>query len=472
MASDRRYTEALSHADAAWLHMEDPTNLMVVAGLLMFDEPLDMARVRDMLRQRLLSYPRFRQRVVEPLLPWSSPYWEYDQRFDITAHLHRIALPAPGDQAALQDLLGDLISMPLDYTKPLWQCYVIEGYGDGCAVLIRLHHCIADGIALAQVLLGLTDTCANPEPPAEPQASQMPGGLASLLDSTSAFVDTTVRTAETIINQGLEVLNNPAHALDLAKVGLDGSTALGKVLLLSPDEPTIFKGPLGVVKRVAWSRPIPLSDIKAIGRVTGGTVNDVLVAAVGGALRRYLLSHDAMAETPSVRSVIPVNLRSPDAPITLGNRFGLVFVELPIGIDDPFERLLAFKAQMDGIKHSAEAVVTFGILNTVGMVPSLLEQPIIDMFGTKATLVLTNLPGPRQQLYMAGKPLRDIMFWVPQAGRLGLGISIMSYNGSVYIGVASDAGLIPDAQALVDGFYAEFAELLDLVHMVEVPVQF
>jgi diacylglycerol O-acyltransferase / wax synthase len=468
MSPNHPRSEPMASADSAWLHMESPTNLMVVTGLMLFDEPLEFERLKTTLKQRLLRFERFRQRVVEPALSLSGPRWETDPNFDIHAHVHRLALPAPGDQATLQDLVSDIMSTPLDFSKPPWHYYLIEGYGRGCAVLARLHHCIADGIALAQVLIGMTDPCAEPPASAEPQAEpHTRGPLARLLGPVTAAVGTTLHVADTLLYEGAELLSHPAHALDLAKLGVGGVAALGKLLLIGPDAQTIFKGQLGVSKRAAWSAPISLRDVKAIGRITATTVNDVLLTAVTGALRRYLQRRGQPTDGISIRALIPVNLRPPDAPLELGNRFGLVVADLPISLADPLERLLSFKQQMAAIKDSSEAVVAFGILKTIGLTPVGVEQRVVELFGNKATAVMTNVPGPREPLYLAGKRLRRIMCWVPQSGRLGLGVSILSYAGEVCIGVATDAGLVPDPEVIVTEFLAEFDELMDLVRLVE-----
>jgi diacylglycerol O-acyltransferase / wax synthase len=468
MRAGNSRSEPMASADAAWLHMESPTNLMVVTGLMLFDEPLEFERLKTTLKERLLRFERFRQRVVEPALSLGGPRWETDPNFDIRAHVHRLALPAPGDQAALQDLVSDIMSAPLDFSKPPWHYYLIEGYGSGCAVLARLHHCIADGIALTQVLLGMTDPCPEPPAPAEPHTEPHTWNpLAQLFRPLTTAVDTTLHVADSLLQEAAELLNHPEHALDLARLGAGGVAALGKLLLIGPDAQTLFKGRLGVSKRVAWSAPIPLQDVKAVGRITGTTVNDVLLTAVTGALRCYLQRRGQPTDGITIRALVPVNLRPLDASIELGNRFGLVFVDLPIGVADPFERLLGFKQHMAAIKDSPEAVVAFGILNTIGMIPAGAEQRVVELFGNKATAVMTNVPGPREPLYLAGKRLRRIMCWVPKSGRLGLGVSILSYAGEVCIGVATDAGLVPDPEAIVVGFQAEFDELMDLVRLAE-----
>ena len=239
--------------------------------------------------------------------------------------------------------------------------------------------------------------------------------------------------------------------------------ALGRLLLLLPDPHTLFKGPLTVPKRAAWSKPIPLPAIKAIGAATGATINDVLLACVAGALRRYLEEKDQPVEGLNVRGVIPVNLRTNTDVIELGNRFGLFFLALPLGVADPLDRLMELKRRMDDLKATPEAVVAFGILNAIGMAPTDVENLVVNIFGMKATAVMTNVPGPRQQVYFAGAAIDELMFWVPQSGRLGLGVSIFSYNNKVLVGFATDQGLVPDPEMIVAYYHDEVEALLALV---------
>ena len=272
-----------------------------------------------------------------------------------------------------------------------------------------------------------------------------------------------MRAAEKLLGQGIETLLEPTRLADAAQFGASSAVALSRLLLMSPDPQTLFKGELGVSKRAAWSAPIALDDIKAIGRAVGGTVNDVLLAAVTGALRRYLLGRGAQVDGLDVRAAVPVNLRAPNEPPTLGNRFGLVFLSLPIGADDPLDRLYDLKQRMEAIKGSPEALVTFGVLHAMGLMTSQLQDVGMALFGSKATAVMTNVPGPRETIYLAGAPVRELMFWVPQSGRLGLGVSIISYAGQVRLGVATDVRLIPDPDTIIGAFHDEFELLGRLV---------
>ena len=226
------------------------------------------------------------------------------------------------------------------------------------------------------------------------------------------------------------------------------------------DSPTRFKGKPGLSKRVAWSEPMELDVVKAVGRVTGGSVNDVLLACVAGALRRYLMVNGDDAAGIEIRAMIPVNLRVPGSTSTLGNRFGLVVLNLPLGIANPLARLAAVRARMEALKDSYQAPVTLGVLGLVGMAPKAVQTQVLDLLAKKATAVMTNVPGPQAPLYMAGGKLAQMMFWVPQSGDIGMGVSILSYNGGVQFGLVTDSALVPDPQAIVDGFEPEFERLM------------
>jgi WS/DGAT/MGAT family acyltransferase len=466
-----KYKETMSNVDTAWLQMDRPTTLMMIASFMTFDEPLDFDRLVKTVEQRLFPFERFKQRVVPPRVPFGNYSWELDPHFDIRAHVHRVALPAPGDKKALQAFMSDLISTPLDRSRPLWQFHLVEGYGKGSVLAGRLHHSIADGIALMRVLLSMTDLSPNaPLSQAETsddQPARKQRGLISSVTSTvtgpaTAIAHTTRSAADVILKQSLETFRHPGRLIDLAKVSADSATTLAKMTLRSPDPQTIFKGDLGITKVTAWSDQMPLAEVKAVGRALGGTVNDVLMTLVAGALRRYMQDRDKNVDGLNVRASVPVNLRAIDAPLELGNRFGLIFPTLPIGAADIHERFIETRRYMNEIKSSPEAVVAYGVLYALGMTPMDIESVFLDFFGAKSSMVLTNVPGPQIQLYMAGSPIREIMAWVPQSGGLGMGISLISYNGSVMIGVATDEGLVPDPGRIIGDLAIEFEALKHL----------
>jgi WS/DGAT/MGAT family acyltransferase len=454
--------------------MEDPTNLMMVSGIMTFDRPIELARLQEVIERRWLKFDRFRQRVIRPRNPLKTPYWQEDPHFEINAHVQRVGLPSPGDQTALQEMASILMSTPLDYSKPLWQFHLIENYGEGCAIMGRLHHCLADGMALMFVLLSMTDMRPDaPLPETElPDVEAVRGGyltgsVGRLAKQTKAAVKGATNLSNKLLDESRTILGNPAHLLELAKQGAELSLSTGRVVLRPPDRKTIFRGELGVLKKAAWSRPLPLNEIKAIKNVTGGTVNDVLITAMTGGLRRYMLSRHEEVDGVDFRATVPVNLRTPEEMGELGNKFGLVYLKLPVYIEDVQERLQEVSQRMTALKNSSEAAVALGILSGIGMTPAEVQQQLVNMFGAKATAVMTNVPGPPMPLYLAGAKITAIMFWVPQAGRVALGISIMSYAGKVWLGVATDAGLVPDPDQIIDGFYEEYDALLALAEAVK-----
>lgn len=453
--------QRMSNADAAWLHMDRPTNLMVVTSVLWFDEPVDLIRSREIIRTRLVErFPRFRQRVVEPRLGLGFPSWEDDPNFDLGRHVHHLALPAPGDRWMLEELVSDLMTTPLDRTKPLWDTYLIDGYGKGMALVSRMHHCIADGIALSRLLLSLTDS--SPEAGIAPLEQEH--GRRTLLGTVAAPVRAGAHLAEAGMHQGLEILAHPADELPgLAARTASDARALAKLLLTTADANTVLRGKLGVTRRVTWSDPMPLEEIKEIGHATGTTVNDVLIAAMTGALHRYLKRRSSLVD--EIRTMVPFNLRPLDEPLPreLGNRFGLVYLPLPVGIKDPARRLAEVHLRMDRIKHSPEGMLSYGILGVIGMTPPQIEQRLLDVFAQKTTAVMTNVPGPREPLYFAGTELAGVVGWVPAAGSIGVGMSIFSYNGGVTVGFQVDPGLVPDPEKIIADYEAEVEALRRLV---------
>jgi len=452
----------ISYTDFALLRMDDPNNLMVITGLMTFDTPLDYEGLKNAIEHSMLPIRRFRQRLVPPKPPFMRPYWEDDSNFKFESHLERVELPAPADQKALQDLISQLLSTALETSRPPWQFYLVENYGKGSALIARLHHSIADGISLMQVLLSLTDSNPDPSdagrlqdaaqsglhPPSDPKKTHQ-----------SVVLNSEDWTTKDLWEESRKILFNPSHARYRTRQVIDLAATIGRLALRWPDPDTVFKGSLGVEKRAAWSEPIKLKDVKDIGKAFTSTVNDVLITAVAGALGKYIDFRGDAARDMIIRSVIPVNLRPLELDQELGNKFGLVFLSMPIGIDDPIERLRRVKQNMDALKSSSEPVATFGVLNLFGAVPVGLEDILVDFFDTKGTSVITNVPGPQEQRYLAGAPINTVMAWVPQSGRIALGISIISYNGKVWLGIATDKGLVPDPEAIIAFFNIEYEEM-------------
>ena len=448
--------EPLSGVDAAWLRMDDPTNLMTITAVLVLEDPMDVGTLKALLEERLLGFTRFRQRVADDQ---DNPKWELDPNFDLDQHVRRSALPGEAGRSELKERVSELMSVPLDRSKPLWHMELIEDYQGGSALIARLHHCIGDGIALVQVLLSLTDEHFDPSrfPKTEDSRSLLPGVVRGALNTVKGAVSAGTRLAA----EGAESILNPSHAFLRAKQGMSLGAALSKFALLGRDSDTPFRGDLKVAQKATWSGPLDLTTVKEIAHTLDAKVNDVLLGAVAGALRHYLKKHDEPTDGVMVRALIPVNLRPLEKAFELGNRFGLVYLDLPVGTDDRLKRVLTVKEQMDEMKSSSEAVAAFGVLETLGHFPAEMEEQAVRFFGSKASAVMTNVPGPQEQLHLEGRRIQNVMPWVPRAGRIGMGVSIFSYNGEVRLGVACDAHLTPDPDTIIEGFEAEFDRLAD-----------
>jgi WS/DGAT/MGAT family acyltransferase len=266
--------------------------------------------------------------------------------------------------------------------------------------------------------------------------------------------------AGAVAHEAVEVARHPSELLDLAATARDDAGALAKALLASSDPKSPLKGELGVAQKVAWSTPIPLDEVKEKCHETGTTVNDLVLTAIAGALRRYLSSRHW--ELDELTAFIPFNLRPLDQPLPadLGNRFGLVFLHLPIGIEDDRERLDEIHRRMDEIKHSPEGAVGYGLLEAIGHTPVQIEQRLIKLFSAKGTAVITNVPGPPEPVYLAGTPVRGVLIWGPRSGSVSMSVGIFSYTGEITAGFMVDAGLIPEPEEIAASFERELEALL------------
>jgi WS/DGAT/MGAT family acyltransferase len=435
----------LSPADRAWLRMERPDNLMVITGVLAFDAPFDHARLRALVAHRLRFFPRFQQCVIHDR-------WTDDPRFDLDAHLIFETIPEPADRATVQRRIGQLLAEPLDPRRPLWRMHVLENPRDGRTLLVaRLHHCLADGFALLHVMLSLTDDRADA--PAQRELS--------VARSQPTFAwRRAVGDAIGVAWRGIAQLRDtPLH--DVTSRAAEVARDLLRLATLPSQPSSILRGPLSREKRAAWSKPLPIDAVRALAKRHDATVNDVLLAAVAGALRTYLVARGEDVRGFELRTVVPFNLRKPEELDELGNRFGLVFVELPVGEPNPVRRIHHVRDRMRALKRSPEPFVLWRLVQIAGAGPLALEELVVRILGAKTTAVMTNVPGPREPRYLAGNRIRTIMFWVPQSGRVGLGVSIFSYAGEVRLGVSVDAALIPDPERVLEAFEAELASLTD-----------
>jgi len=462
------HKESMRKVDTAWLRMESPSNLMMITGMMFLDKLPSYDNFLEILENNFLSYRRFRQKAV---ISTAGTYWQDDEFFDIKGHVRRVALPGNANYGELQDFVSDLASTPLDKSKPLWQFHLVENYQDGPVLVSRIHHCYADGIALIQVILSMTSSDRQKSMVLTPDSNNKEyhrklGVLKSVVNPAKKQFNNSLKIANQIKEIGLETLANPALLEKGASEVADIAGELFNALTLPDDPPTVFKSKLSVRKNTAWAESIELDQVKAIAYATGTTVNDVLISNLAGALREYMLRIGDDPNEIVINATVPVNLRPLEHAKNLGNHFGLVFLKLPIFESNPLKRLKYVHDEMNELKKSKQAIVSFGLLSAIGMAPAAVQTMLLDQFSRKATTVLTNVPGPQVPLYVSGAKVDKIMFWVPQNGTIGMGISILSYNGKVEFGLIVDKNLVSDPENVIKEFPNQFENLLDclMVH--------
>lgn len=452
-------SERMSSIDTSWLRMDKPTNLMMITGVIMLEGPVDYEAIERRLAEGMLGFARFRQKVQA--FP-TGMYWVEDRGFDIKRHIKRARLPGKGGKAALQRYVAELAASPLNASHPLWQFTIVEDYEGGAAVISRFHHAVADGMALIAVLLSLTDASPDGQPAIDLQhddhdPEDSPFGLFAPVQHALKLG---VKLSQRAVKEGMSVAAEPARALKYVRGGLGVAAELGWLAVMPSDSQTSLKGVPGGDKRVAWTDAISLPEVKAISQALGCSVNDMLLTAVAGALRSYLEDRGESATGVEVRAMVPVNLRKPGREFELGNYFGVIGLMLPVGIENPLTRLYELRRRMDDLKKSYEPPVTLGLFAALGYAPKLVQDALFDLLATRATAVMTNVPGPQYPLYLAGSRLKQIMFWVPQSGNIGMGVSILSFDGKVQFGLITDAEMVPDPQEIIDRFAPEFEKLV------------
>ena len=458
--------ERMSRVDTAWLRMDNDVNLMMIVGVWLLTPGITIDALRERIADKLLKYDRFRQKAVADAM---GAQWVDDEAFDLEQHVVVTPLQrakGQGEREALQALCGTLAMQPLDPDRPLWQFHLIPHYEGGSALIARVHHCIGDGIALISVMMSITDGGADPPKRRRREAEAAHEGdwLADAV--LKPLTDITVKAIGMYgggIAKSMEMLSNPAGlagTVDAAKVGYQVLHDVAALALMADDSPTRLKGKPAGRKRVAWSEPMPLDAVKAIGKGLNCSVNDVLLACAAGAIGHWLADQGDDPAGQEIRAMVPVNLRPLDQAWKLGNRFGLAPLVLPVGIANPIERVYAVRQRMNELKGSYQPLLAFAVLAMTGLFIKPVQDTVLGLFAKKTTAVMTNVPGPAQPLKFCGATLRQTMFWVPASGDVGVGVSILSYGGGVQFGLITDEALCPRPQEIIDRFEPEFQKLL------------
>jgi diacylglycerol O-acyltransferase / wax synthase len=453
--------DRLTGLDSSFLDLERDSAHMHVAGCMVFDggAPAYDELVAQIV-SRLHLVPRYRQRLAFVPLSQGRPVWVDDPYFNVDFHVRHTALPSPGGDDQLKRLAGRVFSQALDRSRPLWEIWLVEGLGDGgFALLSKTHHALVDGISGVDIFTVLLDSSPDPVPVAAPVHEWVPRPLPSSAQLLAdALLDRATVPAE--IGRGVKAtLRGPRHAVCRVVKALAGVGAMARIgLNAAPSSPLNVH--IGPHRRFTWVRG-DLEQFKAIKNALGGTVNDVVLATVAGALGRYLRTHGEPTEDTVLKAMVPVSVRAEVERGALGNRVAAMWAPLPIGISDPVQRLLTVSRAMDGIKDSGQAVGAQVLTQLTGFAPPTIMAQAARLQARQRlfNLVVTNVPGPQFPLYMLGRRLDATFPMVPLAENQALGIAIMSYDGQLNFGLNADYDALPDLEALADDLRAAIEEL-------------
>jgi WS/DGAT/MGAT family acyltransferase len=461
----QRHLDRLSSIDASFLHQEGPTSHMHIGGVLVFEgPPPDFNDYLDHVRGRLHLVPRYRQKLTTPPLETGRPLWVDDPDFNLEYHVRHTALPSPGTEEQLFLLAGRIASQPLDRSKPLWENWLVEGLdGERFALISKTHHALVDGVSgvdLASVLLDLEREPRRPEGKLErwqPKPEPSPAEL------VAAGVRGMVGTAAELAARAVGAATQPGSSLAALR---DAAEGLGEIVWagLNPAPETPLNVEIGPHRRYAVVRH-QLADYKTVKNAFGGTVNDVVLTVVSGALARWLNSRGVRTEGLEMRALVPVSVRTDAHKNTLGNQLTVMRGPLPVYIRDPVARLRFVRRAMDGLKESKQAVgaATLAAVNNLAP-PTILAQASRLNFSTRLfNLLVTNIPGPQFPLYVLGRRLEDLFPLAFLPKNHALAVAIMSYDGGIDYGLLADYDALPDIDVIADGIDAALRELLDAV---------
>lgn len=439
-------------ADSAWLALESPQNPMTITVMMRADG-LTAPRFREFLQIYWMAWERFRYRPVKRASGW---WWEEAPDFCPGHHLDVVLTRFT--ESSLQEWVSDRLNQPLPLYRPMWKFWLAPNAEGGAVVLLRIHHCYADGVSLMNIFDCLCP--ASPQQPpggyGAPQTAEVAPWAAAAKNWLSQLVDggqpKGAETAPGKVSPANEY-GQAGELLDyLARGGLKLTSELSGFLAESEDTPSDLRRPLLGRRHCRWSAPVPLDRFRSAAKATNVTINDVLLACVAAAARPRLgISGTTLGEAV-FHAAVPVDIRSrlPDhllpEPEVPGNYFGTVFVPLPVDGESALERLYRIKQETRRLKQSWQPGIAWGLSTCAPLIPESLRQPLANVFYRKASAVISNVPGTPDARYIAGCRIREQMFWVPQAGDIGLGVSIVSYAGQVQFGIVADEAILADPQ--------------------------
>ena len=464
----QQHMDRLSSIDASFLTNEGSASHMHVGAVLIFEgPPPSYADLLDQVRSRLHLVPRFRQKLAFPPLQMGRPFWIDDPHFHLEYHVRHSALPQPGSEDQLRRLTGRLFSQQLDRSKPLWELWLVQGLKrKRFALLTKTHHALVDGVAGVDIATVLFDVTPVPEPP-EPEHEWIPEAEPSAAELAARGLEGVATAPLKLARRVERAIEHPGVAIEQATESVEAVSEVGWALANpAPDVP--LNTAIGSHRRFCWVRS-ELDALKRIKNVLGGTVNDVVLAVVAGALRRWLHSRGIRTQGLELRALVPVSIRTEDDHGQLGNRIAAMRGPLPVYIEDPVRRLDTVREAMEGVKSSKQALGAEVIARFNDFAPpTLLAQASRLNFSTRLfNLIVTNVPGPQIPLYVLGRELEDVfpVAFLPE--NHAVAVAIMSYNGRVGFGLLADYDAMDDVEVLAEGIEGAIAELLREAGRVE-----
>jgi WS/DGAT/MGAT family acyltransferase len=464
--------ERLSSIDASFLTNETSSAHMHVGAILIFEGPPPAYDdFLEHVESRLHLVPRFRQKLTFPPVETGRPFWVDDPHFHLAYHVRHTALPSPGSEEQLRNIAGRLFSQQLDRSKPLWELWLVQGLEQNrFALITKTHHALVDGVSGVDIATVLFDLKPVPEP-IEPERDWIPQPAPSSAELAARGIAGAVRAP---VHLARRVARAASHPERTARRVIEAGEALAEVAwnFTNPAPEVPLNTEIGSHRRFAWSRA-ELDDFKRIKNVFGGTVNDVVLTVVSGALRSWLRSRGIKTEGLELRALVPVSIRGEDQHDQLGNRIAAMRGPLPVYIEDPVRRLNTVRGAMDGLKESKQALGAEVISRFNDFAPpTLLAQASRINFSTRLfNLIVTNVPGPQIPLYVLGRELQDVfpVAFLPE--NHGLAIAIMSYNGGIDFGLLGDYDAMEDIDMLATGLSESLAELLAAAEAAEAQQQ-
>jgi diacylglycerol O-acyltransferase len=461
--ANQGHKDRLSAVDASFLAQERQSSHMHVGALVVFEGPPPSREdFVDHLESRLGLVPRYRQKLAFPPFEMGRPFWVDDPQFNIDYHVRHTALPAPGTEEQLRGLVGRIFSQRLDRSKPLWEMWLVQGLESGKFALIsKTHHALVDGVSGVDLSAVLFDLGPVPQEIEGADGEWTPEPEPSEAELVAEGVKGLLRTPADLAGQAVGALSNPGRAVDEVREAAEG---VGEVLWagLNPAPDVPLNQRIGPHRRLWWVRS-ELSQLKAIKNALGGTVNDVVLAVVAGAVGRWLRQRGVRTEGLELRALVPVSIRGEDEHDQLGNRIAAMRGPLPVYAEDPLERLEIVKAEMGGLKESKQALGAEVIAGLQDFAPpTILAQASRLNFSTRLfNLIVTNVPGPQFPLYLLGREMEEIVpiAFLPEDHALA--IAIMSYNGKLDFGLLADYDAMPDVESVASHIEESLAELLE-----------